>query len=412
MTSILNSQAAKNMSHKVFKDRMDQDVKIRAYYSKYIFNSHFILFLTIAAGVLIYTLLGLKNDLEGNILVDVVAAVLLSITVTPVYRSLLKEADVIFLMPIEKELGHYFKSAQIYSFILSIPLPFIASIITFLLLIINHSIPNSLLIIGIYYLMVIGVFTLKVISVNTNFSATLLVYLFMGMNALFLFLMMQNMTFVMVLIVVYIGFFLYLKKNSLNRINWLHQISHEKHEQNRFDTIISMFANVTKREKTFKRRPYLDILMKKRHIKHYNKSRMYDYLFHRSFLRDFDLPMIILRLFILFSIFVLWVSNIYISIIFIMFALYIMVLQMQGLYTAQAYLLWPKIWPVSRDKIRSSYIRYSRKVIIVIAILFMIVFITIHPTLFFVSSIFPLWAMILNTVFSKNVYKKEEALSD
>ncbi|CAD2079072.1 ABC transporter permease [Phocicoccus pinnipedialis] len=400
------------MFRNIFKTRMDHDIKLRAYYSKYIFNSHFILFLSIAAGVLLYTLLGLKENLAGNIYVDLVAAILMSVAIIPVYRSLLKEADVIFLTPLEKELDDYFMSSKIYSFILGIPVPFVVSAIAFILLIINHSVENSLIIIFTFYLMVIGVFTLKVLAVNSNISPTAIVYMFMIINTILLFLQMQNMMLIILGILIYLVAFIILKKKTRSSIDWLAQIDHEKQEQNRFDTIISMFANVSKRNKTFKRRPYFDVLMKKQFIKHYDQDHMYDYLFHRSFLRDFDLPMIMIRLFILCSIFIIWMSNLYISIIFILFVLYIMILQLQGLYTAQAYLLWPKIWPVSREKIRNSYIRYSKKLIIVISIFFIIVFISIHPAEFYIAIIFPIWALLINKVFSKNVYKKEEALSD
>lgn len=400
------------MFRNLFKSRMEEDIKVRTYYSKYIFNSHFILFLSIAAGVLLYTLLGLKDDLRGNIYVDLVAAILMSVSIMPVYRSLLKEADVIFLTPVEKDLGNYFKSSRVYSFILGIPIPLVVSVIAFVLLIINHSMLNSLLIILTFYLMVIGVFAFKVLAVNSDVNPTIVVYVFIVLNTITLFLQMQNMMFALLGIVFYLVAYFILMNKTRSTIDWLEQIEHEKQEQNRFDTIISMFANVSKREKSFKRRNYFDVLMKKQNIKHYNQDHMYDYLFHRSFLRDFDLPMIMIRLFILCSIFIIWMGNIYISIIFILFVLYIMILQLQGLYTAQAYLLWPKIWPVSREKIRNSYIRYSRKLILVISILFMIVFICIHPIEFYVSLIFPVWALLINKVFSKNVYKKEEALSD
>lgn len=400
------------MFRNLFKSRVEEDIKVRTYYSKYIFNSHFILFLSIAAGVLLYTLLGLRDDLRGNIYVDLVAAILMSVSIMPVYRSLLKEADVIFLTPVEKDLGNYFKSSRVYSFILGIPIPLVVSVIAFVLLIINHNMMNSLLIILTFYLMVIGVFALKVLAVNSDVSPTIVVYVFIVLNTITLFLQMQNMMFALLGIVFYLVAYIILKNKTRSTIDWLTQIEHEKQEQNRFDTIISMFANVPKREKSFKRRNYFDVLMKKQNIKHYNQDHMYDYLFHRSFLRDFDLPMIMIRLFILCSIFIIWMGNIYISIIFILFVLYIMILQLQGLYTAQAYLLWPKIWPVSREKIRNSYIRYSRKLILVISILFMIVFICIHPIEFYISLIFPVWALLINKVFSKNVYKKEEALSD
>ena len=139
---------------------------------------------------------------------------------------------------------------------------------------------------------------------------------------------------------------------------------------------------------------------------------MYEYLFYRSFTRDHDLPMIVLRIMILFFIIMFWISNLYVSLIFSLFGIYIIVLQMSQIYTAQAYLLWPKVWPVKRSYIQDSYIRYSHKVVFIITLIFLFIFIIIHPAQFYLSLIFPIWGYLLNRVYSKSIYKKEEELSD
>lgn len=139
---------------------------------------------------------------------------------------------------------------------------------------------------------------------------------------------------------------------------------------------------------------------------------MYEYLFKRTFLRDNDLPMIILRLLLIFAVAMVWVDQLMLSVIIILFALYIIVLQMSQLYTAQAYLLWPKIWPVKREYIRESYIRFSHKLIFIISMALAVLFIILHPVYFYIAVIFPLWGYLLNSYFSKSVYKKERLLSD
>lgn len=139
---------------------------------------------------------------------------------------------------------------------------------------------------------------------------------------------------------------------------------------------------------------------------------MYEYLFYRSFMRDHDLPMIVLRIIILFFIIIFWIGNLYVSIIFSLFGIYLIVLQMSQIYTAQAYLLWPKVWPVSRSYIQDSYIKYSHKVVFVITLVFAVMFVITHPTQFFYAFTFPLWGYILNRILSRAIYKKEEELSD
>src|SRR5690625_7977491 len=84
------------MKAPLYKSRIEDDIKIRSYYGKYIFNSHFLIFLTIAAGVFLYSLLGLLSSMEPTIYLDVIAALMMSVLLLPKYRSLLKEADVLF----------------------------------------------------------------------------------------------------------------------------------------------------------------------------------------------------------------------------------------------------------------------------------------------------------------------------
>ncbi|WP_187364855.1 ABC transporter permease, partial [Nosocomiicoccus massiliensis] len=118
---------------------MDKDISKRMYYMKFIFNSHFLIFLTIALGAFFYSLFELRDVLHNNIYVDMLVAVLVALSITPTYRSLLKEADLIFLVPVEDELNGYFKRAERYSLVLSYIFPVVMVILTFMLVLINHT---------------------------------------------------------------------------------------------------------------------------------------------------------------------------------------------------------------------------------------------------------------------------------
>lgn len=78
------------MKAPIHKSRIEDDIRVRAYYSKYIFNSHFLIFLTIAGGVFLYSLLGMLAAMEPNVYLDISAALLMSFILLPKYRSLLK----------------------------------------------------------------------------------------------------------------------------------------------------------------------------------------------------------------------------------------------------------------------------------------------------------------------------------
>src|SRR5699024_11228468 len=101
---------------------------------------------------------------------------------------------------------------------------------------------------------------------------------------------------------------------------------------------------------------------------------MYEFLFYRTFARDDDLPMMIIRFIILFGILMAWMGNLYISIVAGLFGTYVIILEMSQIYSAQAYLLWPKIWPVDRSFIQKSYVTFSHKAVFVVSLVFGIIF--------------------------------------
>lgn len=396
----------------LFKTRMDKDISKRMYYMKFIFNSHFLIFLTIALGAFFYSLFELRDVLHNNIYVDMLVAVLVALSITPTYRSLLKEADLIFLVPVEDELNGYFKGTERYSLALSYIFPVVMVILTFMLVLINHTLIEFAIFSVAVIVTVYLTFKIKVETIHTLLNTQLVMYVLIILNAILLYLTLVNIYFVALIPLVLSIVLLITRKQRNLKVNWTRLVDYEAHEINRFNTIISMFANVKNADKKFKRRKYLDVFMKKQNVKHFDQNYMYDYMFHRSFLRDFDLPMIILRLMLLFTIFIVWMSNIYVTVIFSLFVLYIIILQLTQIYQSQAYLLWPKIWPVQRSNIQTSYIRYSHKVIFVISIIFVIIFVIMHNKEFYIGLIFPIFGYVLNQMLSKNVYKKERALSD
>src|SRR5699024_9217498 len=100
------------MGSKLLNTRMEEDIKIMSYYVKFIFNSHFLVFLMIAGVVLLYTLLGLRETLSPSIYIDALCAILMAVVLLPKYRTMLKEADMLFLPPYEKKMTAYFKRAN------------------------------------------------------------------------------------------------------------------------------------------------------------------------------------------------------------------------------------------------------------------------------------------------------------
>ncbi len=412
MMSISNSLVVITMSKALFEGRMTEDIKLRSYYGKFIFNSHFLVFLMIAAGVMLYTLLGLRETLSPGIHIDLICAIVLSIFINPKYRSLLKEADMLFLPPYEKHMTAYFKRADIYSLSLGIVPPIAVSIAVMILLTIGHDLTHIILFFFVALILYFNTFSIKRLAVNTELKKWMVNLILFVLNFVSLFLIQQHSLFIILALAIVVLSQVSVRKIRFKTLSWLNYTAYEQEESHAYFQVVSMFTNVKQIDKSFKRRAYLDLLLPDMKGEKFNKKNMYEYLFYRSFLRDHDLPMIVLRIIILFFIIMFWISNFYISLVFSLFGIYIIVLQMSQIYTNQAYLLWPKIWPVNRSYIQDSYIRYSHKMVLLISIIFTLMFIIVESEYFYIGLLFPLWGHVLNRFLSRSIYKKEEELSD
>lgn len=400
------------MKAPLYKNRIEDDIKIRSYYGKYIFNSHFLIFLTIAAGAFLYSLLGILSTMEPSIYLDLIAALIMSVLLLPKYRSLMKEADVLFLPPYEKNMKKYFSYTSQYSFWLNIGFPIVGLVIALLLLNVGHSILEMGTFAVMAIILYIMAFMIRRNAINSPVSQNTVIGMLIIVHFMSLMLLLQSPFLAAAGLVLIYGLYYWINKKQYNNLDWTAIVNYEAILKQKYYQYVSMFTNVHHISKQYKRRKYLDPLLKQPKPDKFNKGHMYEYLFKRTFLRDNDLPMIILRLLLIFSVAMIWVDQLILSVIIILFALYIIVLQMSQLYTAQAYLLWPKIWPVKREYIHESYIKFSHKVILIISLALAAIFISLHPAYFFISVIFPLWGYLLNSYFSKNVYKKERLLSD
>src|SRR5690625_4253462 len=105
-------------AHHLFKKRLSEHLKETSRYMKYIFNEHIaiaILFLITAIAVYYQQCLAeLPPDFPTEWFIGITFAVFVSIT--PI-RSLLKEPDLVFLIPAEHKMGRYFRNVLIFSFI-------------------------------------------------------------------------------------------------------------------------------------------------------------------------------------------------------------------------------------------------------------------------------------------------------
>lgn len=400
----------------LFNKRYKAIRKEKSYYNKFIFNGHFTVFLLILLGAFIFGygewLQHIPKHIDYALFSSIVVAF---ISLFPI-RTLLKDADRIFLLPFEKHMQDYMKVSLIYSYSARIFLQIILIIVLFPLFykLNNHHF-------GFYIAFAISALIFPYIGllVKWQWLKLKLSTWTVNLTLFVLFALMYYLTLrfhnylAIIFILILIGLFFILKMKSKKQLYpWEKMIAIEQQHHTNYYKFVNMFTDVKHLRATAVRRSYLDFLLSKPKGKKFNENRMYLFLFVRSFVRGRDAFSIILRLVIIALVLMIWLSNPFVSIIIGSLFMYITLLQMSQFYTQQAYGLWPQVWPVPDTKVIKGYEQFLYRLMIIVGTIFTIAFVIKHPALFFFAIVFFIvgWLTIRSTV--KKLKYQETLLRD
>ena len=115
----------------LFNTRQKEELIEKLNYNKFIFNGHFLIFLTIMLGAFALGYSNWLQDIPQNINYRLILSVILAVVSIFPLRTLFREADKLYLLPFEKHLSIYIKKAIIYSYINRLFLPIIVLIVGF-----------------------------------------------------------------------------------------------------------------------------------------------------------------------------------------------------------------------------------------------------------------------------------------
>lgn len=397
----------------LFNQRRQAISKEKAHYNKFIFNGHFSVFLLILFGAF---LLGYGNWLK-HIPTGIPYALLASLAVAVIsifpLRTLLKEADRLFLLPFERHMSSYLKYSMLYSYLGRVALQIVVLIVLFPLF---NKLDSSNF---IYFVL---------------FAITALIYPYLGLLAklewiqanrpVWVMQLMQWVYFALtyfiilgahqwlgiILIFIFAGWIVLLKKGNQQRLlPWERLIAIEQQHHMNYYKFVNMFTDVKHLRSMAVRRRYLDFLLVRPSANKYNAKHMYLFLFKRSFLRGKDALNIILRLVILTLILMIWLSNQWISLIVGGLFMYIIILQTAQFYTQQAYGLWPQVWPVPEERVIQGYAQFLYHIMFAVAIILTIAYVILFPAQFYFALLF----FIVGFLTIRNIVKKlkyQEAL--
>jgi ABC-2 type transport system permease protein len=257
-------------------------------YLRYMLNDHllFVLLIGLGAGAVFYK--RWVDELELFPYAFVASLFFAFFLTRSSVRTLLKEADLIFLLPAEKALTPYFWRAGIFSFVMQAYV-LLMLFVAFIPLHLKFS-EQSL---SAFFL---SVFILKawnmVIEWKENFFVEPLTHRLsfatrMMLNFLFVyFVLMKSFPFLLCLILIMVALVVYFHKVTKRKgLKWERLLEQERKRMHTFYRLANLFTDVPHLKQAVKRRKWLDFLLS---LINEKQENAYLYLHARTFLRAGD----------------------------------------------------------------------------------------------------------------------------
>ena len=368
----------------IFSDRRKKEQELKLTYSKYIFNSHLIMFLIIVLGAVLINYskwLAIASKVE---LYSVLIAATLAFSyylVSSKIKTHIKEADAVFLLPLEK---HY-RKVGLKTVINSTVVHIITVVIFYIATKPITNLIGNIDRLSIFMLLIVIIWNnllkyLQVIHYKEIIWSKLLLFIVIFMQLLVVFFDDIAIRIIyLISIIVLAVFTYYIMKNAGNKlnakdqekyvVNWNQAADYDKHRIESYLKFVNMFVDVPLSGVKVARRKYFDILLPKLTKDNFKKENSFKYYYYRVFLRQENTVYLALRLMLLAALVVFSFKNTYVSGLAIISYSYLTIIQLVPLYKQMSNNIWHSILPVSEDIKIKSYKQLLTSVMIVTTLL-------------------------------------------
>ncbi|MBO1512907.1 ABC transporter permease [Metabacillus bambusae] len=404
-----------NSIDEIWKTRVNHHINETRAYLKYMLNDHLLfVFIFLAAGGAI-TYQKWLETLSPNFPAILIMTIIFSlIVISSNVRTLLIEADMVFLLPMEHKLKSYFKKAFSYSLITQSFIIIVGIILFSPLYFKVANINGRVLLISIILLLIVKYWNLRIswkMGYFTDWAAKwsdLLVRFTMNVCVIF-FILSQQYVFVLVLFLLMAGYDGYFSKLVKPKaIKWDQLIKKEEEKKQSFYKIANLFTDVPKLKKGAKRRKYLDWILKQ---VNYHQENVYEYLYLRALLRSGDYFGIIIRLTIIGSVILTFINEQLIgsSIVMVVFT-FLTGIQIMSLYKHFELLELPNLYPNANKNRLRSFIKIIFRILMVQTIIYSVVNLITSTIYIFVLTVCVdvLFVSVFVLVYMKNRLNKSE----
>ena len=368
----------------IFSDRRKKEQELKLTYSKYIFNSHLIMFLIIVLGAVLinyskWIAIASKVELYS---VYIAATVVFSYyLVSTKIKTYIKEADAVFLLPLEK----YYRKVGLKTVINSTVVHIITVVIFYFATKPITNLIGNIDRLSIFMLLIVIIWNnllkyLQVIHYKEIIWSKLLLFIVIFMQLLVVFFDDIAIRIIyLISIIVLAVFTYYIMKNAGNKlnakdqekyvVNWNQAADYDKHRIESYLKFVNMFVDVPLSGVKVARRKYFDILLPKLTKDNFKKENSFKYYYYRVFLRQENTVYLALRLMLLAALVTFSFKNTYVSGLAIISYSYLTIIQLVPLYKQMSNNIWHSILPVSEDIKIKSYKQLLTSVMIVTTLL-------------------------------------------
>ncbi|ACM11552.1 ABC transporter permease EcsB [Bacillus cereus group sp. TH43LC] len=346
-------------------------------YSKYVFNDHlkFIFVFIIGAGAYYYQ--QWLQTLTPSFPTALVMAVLLGLVLTTgSIQTLLKEADLVYLLPVEEKLKPYFTKAFLFTFM--IQLYIIAIVAAALAPLYFQQMKQT----GAGYIWIVLAFVIvKAWNLFVAWEKSFLTdqniqradwFIRFILNALFVYFLVERTSVmfiagIILLMVLYLAILHQMVKGK--PLNWEYLISEEGKKMMLLYRIANMFVDVPALKERVARRKWLDFILSM-----IGEKRTYLYLYTRTFLRSGNYFGLYVRLLALGGVILYFIPFLYGRFIVSLIFLYLIGYQLLTLWKHHRMKIWLDLYPVGGEEKKKDFLTLLNAILIIGSVVFTIIF--------------------------------------
>ncbi|MGQ3541034.1 ABC transporter permease EcsB [Staphylococcus cohnii] len=361
----------------LWKERFRHFLKEIRTYSKYVFNDHlkFIFVFIIGAGAYYYQ--QWLQTLTTSFPTALVMAVLIGLVLTAgSIQTLLKEADLVYLLPVEEKLKPYFTKAFLFTFI--IQLYIIAIVAAALAPLYFQQMKQT----GAGYIWIVLAFVIvKAWNLFVAWEKSFLTdqniqradwFIRFILNGLFVYFLVERTSVlfiggIVLLMVLYLAIMHQMVKGK--PLNWEYLISEEGKKMMLLYRIANMFVDVPALKERVARRKWLDFILSM-----IGEKRTYLYLYTRTFLRSGNYFGLYVRLLALGGVILYFIPFLYGRFIVSLIFLYLIGYQLLTLWKHHRMKIWLDLYPVGGEEKKKDFLTLLNAILITGSVIFTIIF--------------------------------------